>query len=805
MTFPVVDAFLLCPEEGKKGKLAICTNTIAPAQVSNEIPFSLREDIAVMGSLVVNRDGAERMIINSLAHPSIEYLVLFGEETASFCPSTNLLQAIMRGYRQDKPGNFIKEGRGVAHNYPSISPKLLEMFKERMKIIPLYTHNGSEAVIDKYLGWEGNKLKWETIDLIKKIRRGKLYYNALTKIIEHLHKIAPSKICAIKLDPKDFQHLQPPIIELDTIDWKMEKVPFEIKTENGEIIADVDAKTKDNILRLRARGSDSFILAYALMKKLNEACASINAKHQLLLGYELSRAEIAIKNNIQAKSLTIPEICEGEREQIETPTGVALKADKKYYYKIGIKEDKLCVQSMSHDTCTRVFELRAKSIEPIIERLAQEDRFDDYEQQFLHRTDVGIEAGRASIALANEYGYFQDFRALFKINTTEHTFIFEQADTFLAAHKKIITSLYTRGLTAKHPDEHKGSMRSGTVLAAFRGKKSLEHMPEIYSSGSQSARAIREDYARKLSSKETGGTYTYGSRTRAHFGYDQLEAAAQKLKQKPDSTAIIQRFDYNKDMRVKETIIENPDGTTRTRIEATKDPCLTHDIYFIAKGKLNAFHIARAHNIVNAYPENVFGLHDAYDKYIADKLELEIGDTFVLSSRANILLLTEEQKAKKLIAEPAKPCIELDTSLGPFSPKEKAEGVGLHTCKLKLMSERPDNCDLEIIENYNSENLLNKAIDYLKKRGTMHNNPIIGTYDPKKPDRYGRLAFFQCNNSGGKLHSTAVFVDGSEETLAKDVELCNYLSSKYSQALELPLGELTLFYAPMRKPKKNDT
>jgi len=33
MPFPIIEAFLLQPEEGKKGKIAICTNTLAPGMV----------------------------------------------------------------------------------------------------------------------------------------------------------------------------------------------------------------------------------------------------------------------------------------------------------------------------------------------------------------------------------------------------------------------------------------------------------------------------------------------------------------------------------------------------------------------------------------------------------------------------------------------------------------------------------------------------------------------------------------------------------------------------------------------------
>ena len=133
MKFPIVDAILTIPEEGKNGKIGICTNSLAPGMVLNEIPFDNREDVSVLGSLVVNRDGTERMILNSLSHPRIEYIILFGEETMSFKPSTNLLLVLMGGYDELKKGNFIKEGKGVSTDFFLYS-EVVSFFRLRASI-----------------------------------------------------------------------------------------------------------------------------------------------------------------------------------------------------------------------------------------------------------------------------------------------------------------------------------------------------------------------------------------------------------------------------------------------------------------------------------------------------------------------------------------------------------------------------------------------------------------------------------------------------------------------------------------------
>lgn len=356
----------------------------------------------------------------------------------------------------------------------------------------------------------------------------------------------------------------------------------------------------------------------------------------------------------------------------------------------------------------------------------------------------------------------------------------------------------------QHPDTHKGTMKSGTVLAVYRKSgESLKNFPSLYTSESQSIEEVREQYKNQLLSKENKGSYSYGNRTLEHFNKDQLKDTIEFLRNNPNLPFVIQRFDYVNDMIIKETPVKDDNGNIiRNRIEATHDPCLTNDIYFISDGKLYSFHIARAHNLVNAYPENIFGLHDAYDSNIANELNLELGDMFILSSRINILLLTEEQKAKKLIVEPSKPVGEIDNSIGPFNMELifPNKGIGYYKLNLEILNEKPKHPCLPVLENYEGINLIKKASDYLKLKGNDHNNPIIGTFNPRKQEfnESNRLIFFQCNQRGGYLQTTAVFLNGSKDKLKEDIILCNYISTQFSNLLEIPLGKLFFFYVPIK-------
>ncbi|PIN75679.1 hypothetical protein COV18_02420 [Candidatus Woesearchaeota archaeon CG10_big_fil_rev_8_21_14_0_10_37_12] len=800
MKFPLVDAFLICPEEGKRGKIGICTNMLAPTMVVNEIPFDQRQDIAAMGSLVVSRDGTERMIVNSLSHPTIEYIVLFGEETLSFKPSTNLLLALMQGYDETQKGNTIKGGQGVSHQYPSIKLELLNLFRDRVKVIPLYSHHEScKDIVTKYLEWLKPKVSKQVYSSILKIReQKKIYYDSLQEHLKLLTKEPATNTEPAQLNAKDFQHLQPPIVQVTGEDEQI-SCPFEALKEGNDIVLNIDFGEK----HYQIKGQDSWLMAYSLMVFMNENKLNLPPLQQLLLGAELSRIEIETKNNITSKQYIKPELTNSERTQIPIQPQTILKADKEYYYKFFHKEEQICVQSLAHDTCTSVFELRSKKLIPLIKKIAQENRFQQYEQEMLHRFDVGIELGRAAIALETGNSYFQDFRNIFTLNTTKFPLLISEADSFLRNHQNIITKIYTQGLTMQHADAHKGTMREATTLAIYRdAANTLKHFPRIYASGEKLPEDMRKEYAANLLNPGNDGTYTYGQRTRAFFGTDQLQNAINHFKTSTEPF-VIQRFDYTNDMKVIKTDVIENGKVVRTRLEATKDPCLSHDIYFVQDGKLHSFHLARAHNIVNAYPENIFGLHDAYDKTISEGTGIPLGDMYVLSSRGNILLLTEEQKAKRLIAEPSKPVADMSTASGPYDLKssKSVKGVSYRELPLQELHEKPNHPCLERLENYEGQNIIVKAAEYLRDRGDTHNNPIIGTYNPRtgKLGEAERLVFLQANQRGGKLYIAATFVNGTTKKLPRDVELCHYIATQYGKILNLPLGQLYLFYVPMRE------
>jgi hypothetical protein len=236
------------------------------------------------------------------------------------------------------------------------------------------------------------------------------------------------------------------------------------------------------------------------------------------------------------------------------------------------------------------------------------------------------------------------------------------------------------------------------------------------------------------------------------------------------------------------------------------DPCLTHDIFFVQNGRLHSFHIARAHNATNAYPENIFGLYDAYVLTIRKKIGAKGGDMYMLSNRANILLLTEEQRAKKIMGEPSKPESEVDSSSGPFLVADNSKapvvegGVAYFVTNLKEMASRPKHSMLDRLENYEGVDTIRKAADYLKAKGGMHNNPVLTEYYAGASDPQGdQLAFFQANMFGKKVYATAVFMNRSLSNKKTDFEACNYIADQIARALGAGLGELVVYYVAFRK------
>ena len=795
--FPIVDAILLTPRESQEGAIGVCTNTSAPGQVFNEIEESNRPGVSVLGSLVVNRDGTERMILNCLAHPTIRYLILFSEESLSFSPSTNLLLALQNGIVAGKPGNYIVGGKTVSAHYPNLSKRILDAFRESITVIPLFMHRNTytQAILRDYVEWLKPRISEEIYQFLQKtLGKQNIYYDALNQLIGMVSQLPAREKELIELDPKEFQQLQPPTVEIP--ESKLDAtVPFRVSNDEGRIRLDVNVGGEPFFIR----GKDDFRMAYSMMKFLGERKQNLSPLEQLALGAELARVDTEIKNSITLEPW-VRQSSVVDATEIELEPRVALLIDKKYYYKIGVREGGvISVMCLAFDICEEVFDLRSREPGGILEWLAEKNRFEAYEMDILHRMDVGEQIGRAAIAAKLGYAFIQDFTSIFRINKAELPLLISEGDSFLEVHKNLLRKLYTEGLTEEHGDKQKGLARSAVILAIYRNAgKTLETMPVLYKQGDQSTEEMRTSYKQQLLRFDHDGEYSYGERTRVHFGFDQLPKTVEILKRNPDLAAVVQRYDPAVDMG---SFVDPSSGKRKY----THDPCLAYDIFISKDGKLHSFHIARAHNTVNAYPENIFGLYDAYVTAVRDGLNLRDGDLYMLSSRANILLLTEEQRAKKILMEPSKPSDNLDTTSGPYELGEKikknASGgvVAYAFLPLRTVTEKPAGGLVDRLRNFEGVDTIDRAIDYYKEKGPMHNNPVLSEYQAGRSDpQADQLVFFQANVMGGKLHATAVFQNRSLEKLDEDRSMLEYLATIFASELNAPLGNLSLFYVGYR-------
>lgn len=793
----MVEAILVQPEEGRLGSVGICSNTTAPGQVLNELPETLRGGVSVIGPLIVSRDGTERMIVNALAHPTLRFLVLFSEESTTFVPSTNLLLALMDGFDESKTGNYIRGGLAASAHYPSITKNIFTAFSEAVIVLPAYMprHAEGKAIITRYLDWVKPRVNAAVHEcLVSVYAKDKIYYDSLKKLLTLLGDEPALAKRETVLDAKDFQHLQPPKIVLEN-----PPVPFTVPFSVERKGAMIRAKLKLRERTLEVESNDSFLLAYSLMVHLGDEKRLFSPRDQLLFGAELGRVSTEIVNDIHIDPYVRSEALPPATETVPIQTQTPLTMDTRYYYKVNARNGKISVMCLAFDVCESVFELITEHPSVVIDRLVREGRFENYAMDILHRIDVGTQIGRAGIAATLGYAFIQDFAAIFKVNTSTLPSVMVEGDTFLGVHKGIIQRIYTEGITEEHGDSWKGLARTASVLAVYRDASvALREMPALYRQGDQDPVEVRAKYKEQLLRFDHDGSYSYGERTRTYFGFDQLIKTIEILKNDASRATLIQRFDPATDMS---TSIDPDTGKEKF----THDPCLTHDIYFTHGGKLHAFHIARAHNAVNAYPENIFGLFDAYDATIAEGIGIPIGDVMMLSNRANILLLTEEQRAKKIIAEPSKPVGDIDTSLGPHVILEdaippagwnEAGGVAMCITPLRELHTRPAHASLDALESYAGIDTVEKAIVYLASKGSMHNNITLSEYIPGKTDAQAdQLAFLQTNVFGKKVYVTMVFMNHALAARETDRTIADYIATRLRDRLggDIALGELAYY------------
>ncbi|MEA2701767.1 MAG: hypothetical protein QOE22_476 [Candidatus Parcubacteria bacterium] len=788
--FPIVDALLLTPPEAADGHIGICTNTAAPGQVFNDISEENRPAVSVLGPLIVSRDGTERMILNALVHPTVTYLILFSEESLTFSPSTNLLLALMHGLDGTREGNYIAKGEAASAHLPNLSKDIVDLFRENITVLPLFMSQNkqSAAITAEYLEWLGSRVPEDVLSFLKEANsKDKKYYDALNGLITLLKSVPQKKKAMVELDPKDFQQLQPPKIAIPE-DHAPSPALFRVTLEDNLLRLDIAVGGKSYFMR----GDDDFRIEYSLMKFLAERKELLTPREQLLIGAELNRLNVERTAGIVSEPFIVPSDVAGTEEILLEPA-TDLIPDQEYYYKIGLKDDEVSVMCMAFDICTEVFDLRSKGATGLFDWLAEKDRFQVYEMDILHRMDVGGQIGRAVIAARFGYSFVQDFSSIFKVNTETLPLLAAEGDSFLDVHRSTLLKVYTEGITEEHGDARKGLSRTAIALAIYRNaRQAFDRLPEIYKQGDLSTEEMRAAYKAQLLRLDHDGDYSYGERTRVHFGFDQLERAISILQKDPSRPTLIQRFDPTVDMGAS----LDPDTG---RAVYTHDPCLTHDVLFCIDGKLHSFHIARAHNLANAYPENVFGLFDAYASTVREALKLDSGDLYMLSSRGNILLLTEEQRVRKIIAEPSKPIGEVDRASGPrlFGENVRtAAGMGGVSYSTAPLEEVPLYAHpvIERVKAFEGVDTLARATGYLKQKGGSHNNPILTTYQAGHSDpQADHLAFFQANVFGEKLHATAVFTN-HEPVPADDLKLVSALATTYAKVLDVPLGNGSIFY-----------
>jgi thymidylate synthase len=129
--------------------------------------------------------------------------------------------------------------------------------------------------------------------------------------------------------------------------------------------------------------------------------------------------------------------------------------------------------------------------------------------------------------------------------------------------------------------------------------------------------------------------YTYGNRLRGHFQHngqlvDSLAIAGDRLRAKPDSRhAYITLWDNSRDL---------PEGSDT--------PCFVTAFFRKFEGKLTLTATFRAHNAMEAWPENLYGLI-AIQRFVAERAGMERGPITVISHSISIDLPSLE-KAKKV-------------------------------------------------------------------------------------------------------------------------------------------------------------
>jgi thymidylate synthase len=154
--------------------------------------------------------------------------------------------------------------------------------------------------------------------------------------------------------------------------------------------------------------------------------------------------------------------------------------------------------------------------------------------------------------------------------------------------------------------------------------------------------------------------YTYGNRLRGYFTHnnelvDSLVIAGDRLKKNPDSRhAYISLWDNSRDL---------PEGSNT--------PCFVTAFFRQFEGKLTLTATFRAHNAMEAWPENLYGLI-AIQRFVCERAGMQPGAITVVSHSISIDFPSLE-KAKRIVDAKETDDV-LDPATGKWNPRFDPNG-----------------------------------------------------------------------------------------------------------------------------------
>jgi thymidylate synthase len=185
----------------------------------------------------------------------------------------------------------------------------------------------------------------------------------------------------------------------------------------------------------------------------------------------------------------------------------------------------------------------------------------------------------------------------------------------VSAWEELVFVLYRFGRTAHLPKGDRKELQNIKVVVEEPTSEIDERLFDYWFIGEQISRYQREILSKKKQSDEV---YTYGHRLRSYFGKDTLIKVAERLlDDKEDRKCFISLWD------------------TKNDLEADDQPCLVTLFFRFYDEKLTLSATFRAHNSLDAWISNFYGLKAVLD-FVAERSSLGSGSITVFSHSISI-------------------------------------------------------------------------------------------------------------------------------------------------------------------------